>query len=229
MRRAYAGSAILAAVLASQPLVVAEPEGGDLPIVVQRFLPTADQGPHAYTAVRRLEARNGRLSEAAWMEVRTEADASGFRYEITGQGGSGYVRERVFLPALDTERAMWGGVAQGAFTPENYIFEDRGAEETGLAWIGVTPRRKDVLLVRGSIFLKPEDGDLVRMEGALAKTPSFWTRQVQVVRRYDRIAGVRVPVAMESVASLRFLGTATFTMSYDYRSVNGVAVDAAIP
>ena len=81
-----------------------------------------------------------------------------------------------------------------------------------------------MLLVNGSIFLRPDDGDLVRVEGALARTPSFWTRRVEIVRRYDRIAGVRVPVAFESVASIRMAGKATFTMSYEYHSVNGLDV-----
>jgi hypothetical protein len=58
----------------------------------------------------------------------------------------------------------------------------------------------------------------------LSRTLSFWTRKVEIVRRYDRVAGVRVPVALESVASVRMLGKATFTMSYEYHSVNGVPV-----
>ena len=44
-------------------------------------------------------------------------------------------------------------------------------------------------------------------------------------RRYDRIGGVRVPIAFESVASILMAGKATFTMSYEYHSVNGVEVE----
>jgi hypothetical protein len=224
MRRALAGSALFAAVLAPDLPVGAQPDETSLPLALQRFLETVDDGPSSFRAFRRLEARNSHLSDAAWMNVWTTADASGFTYEIVDQGGSGYVRDRVFLQALETEQKMWGAGPRGAITTENYTFEDRGAESTGLAWIGVKPRRKDVLLVNGSIFLRPEDGDLVRVEGALSRTPSFWTRKVEVVRRYDRIAGVRVPVALESVASVRMVGKATFTMSYEYHSVNGVPV-----
>jgi hypothetical protein len=228
MRWALACSAFLAAVLSADTPVDAQPEPG-LPPVLQRFLETVEHGPSSYRAFRRLEARNSHLSHAAWMNVWTTADASGFTYEIVGQGGSDYVRDRVFLPALDAERAMWGAGARGAVTPQNYTFEDRGAEPTGLAWIGVKPRRKDVLLVNGSIFLRPEDGDLVRIEGALSRTPSFWTRKVEIVRRYDRICGVRLPVALESVASVLMVGKATFTMSYEYQSVNGVDVALDLP
>jgi hypothetical protein len=224
MRRALACSALFAAALAADVSVGAQPGETGLPTVVQRHLETLDHGPSSYRAFRRLEARNSHLSHAAWMTVWTTADESGFMYEVVEQSGSGYVRDRVFLPALEAERKMWGAGPRGAFTSENYTFEDRGAEPTGLAWIGVKPRRNDVLLVNGSIFLRPDDGDLVRVEGFLSKTPSFWTRKVEVVRRYDRIAGVRVPIALESVASVLMIGKASFTMSYEYHSVNGVEV-----
>jgi hypothetical protein len=224
MRRALACSALFAVALASDLPIGAQADDSGLPQVLQRFLETLDDGPSSYRAFRRLEVRNGRLSDAAWMNVWTTADTSGFTYEIVDQGGSGYVRDRVFLPALETERTSWGAGARGALTPDNYTFEDRGAESTGLAWIGVKPRRKDVLLVNGSIFLRPHDGDLVRVEGTLSRTPSFWTRKVEIVRRYDRIAGIRVPVALESVASILIAGKATFTMSYEYSNVNGVEV-----
>ena len=223
MRRVFACCALFAAALATGTAVRAQRDTS-VPPVLERFLATVAHGPSSFRAFRHLEARNSHLSDAAWMNVWTTAEASGFRYEIVGQGGSEYVRERVFLPALEAERTMWGAGPRGALTHENYTFEDLGAEPGGLAWIGVQSRRKDVLLVNGSIFLRPDDGDLVRVEGTLSRTPSFWTRRVEIVRRYDRIAGVRVPVAFESVASIRMVGKATFTMSYEYQSVNGLEV-----
>ena len=227
MRPTFLVSALLAGALLQG---VATDAAGQLnreehPPALARFLNAVQQGPESYRALRRLEVRNRRLSEAAWMDVWTDADAAGFRYGIVGQGGSGYVRDRLFMPALETEQKMWGADDKGALTLDNYTFEDRGAESSGLAWIGVTPRRKDVMLVKGSIFLKPDDGDLVRVEGALARTPSFWTRNVEIVRTYERIGGVRVPVRLESTASVRIAGTSTFTMTYEYESINGKPID----
>ena len=227
MRPTFLVSALLAAALVQGVTTGAtgQPSLEQHPPALARFLNTVEQGPASYRALRRLEARNRRLNDPAWMDVWTEADAGGFRYEIVGQGGSGYVRERVFLPALETEQKMWGADDKGALTIDNYTFEDRGAESSGLAWIGVTPRRKDVMLVKGSIFLRPDDGDLVRVEGLLSRTPSFWTRDVEIVRTYERIGGVRVPVRMESTASVRIAGTSTFTMTYEYESINGKPID----
>jgi hypothetical protein len=199
------------------------------PPILQRFLDIDEARPEQVRALRRLEAHNGHLDSAAWMEVWTEADASGFRYETIAEGGSGFVRSRVLKPALETEQRLWQRAHAGAITPENYLFEDLGADEDGLASIGLTPRRKDVLLVHGAIFLRPTDGDLVRIEGALSKTPSFWTKRVEIVRQYARIAGVRLPITLESVASVRLAGRSTFTMTYEYESVNHERVGHPVP
>src|SRR6185503_19678929 len=90
----------------------------------------------------------------------------------------------------------------------------------GLAWLDVKSRRKDVLLVDGSIYVNAIDGDLVRIEGRLSKAPSFWTRRVEVVRCYRRIQGIHVPVSIESVASVLIAGRSTFKMTYHYQTIN---------
>jgi hypothetical protein len=58
----------------------------------------------------------------------------------------------------------------------------------------------------------------------MAKNPSFWTTRVDVVRWYERIAGVRVPVRLDSTAHIRFAGESTLSMIYKYEMVNGVEV-----
>lgn len=66
----------------------------------------------------------------------------------------------------------------------------------------------------------------MRVEGLLSKRPSFWTRKVHVMRRYARIDGVRVPVEMQSSASVLVVGESSFSMTYQYMTVNGRAVKA---
>ena len=64
-------------------------------------------------------------------------------------------------------------------------------------------------------------GELVRLEGRLAKSPSFWVKSVDIVRSYDRIDGVVVPVALDVSATLRLLGPATLHMTYAYSEIKG--------
>jgi hypothetical protein len=196
------------------------------PPVLQRFLSLDDPSPTSYRALRHLEARNEKFDMSAWMDVWTESDASGFHYRIVGEEGSDYIRSRVFRETLETERRMWasGAPDAAALTPANYIFEDRGALADGLAALTIKPRRKDVLLVDGSIFLRPHDGELLKIEGDLAKPPSFWTRHVRIARHFQRFAGVRLPVSLDAVANVRFFGQSTFRAVYEYETVNAERV-----
>ncbi len=187
--------------------------------VVARYDPPARQ----YRALRHLEAQSVKLGAAAWMEAWTDVDPTeGFRYQIAGEGGSGYIRSHVLKPWLESEKKMWaaGEPERASLTFDNYTFDDRGLTADGLECLGVKSRRKDLLLVDGSIYVNASDGDLVRIEGRLSKTPSFWTRRVEVVRHYQRINGVRMPIAIESVAQVLIAGRSTFSMTYEYETVN---------
>ena len=126
---------------------------------------------------------------------------------------------------------MWEKRApdRAALTPANYVFEEPVAGGDGLASLAIRPRRKDALLVDGLIFVKPDDGELVRIEGLLAKAPSFWTRHVQITRWYRRFAGVRMPTALETSANVRIAGASTFRMTYEYQSVNGEKLGSPRP
>jgi hypothetical protein len=70
-------------------------------------------------------------------------------------------------------------------------------------------------------------GELLRVEGLLSKNPSFWTTQVYVTRHYARVDGVRVPIATESLAKIRFVGRSRLDVTYEYESVNGQPVGTA--
>ena len=151
--------------------------------LVQQFLAQDDPTPASIRARRHLEARTEHFGTSAWMDVVTDADTKGFSYRVLGEGGSESIRTRVFRALLDTEKKSWGtgGVDGAALTPANYIFDDELIVADGLARLGVQARRKDVLLINGAFFIRPDDGDLIRMEGQLAKNPSLWTRHVQIV------------------------------------------------
>jgi hypothetical protein len=195
--------------------------------VLQRFLARADGPPVEYRALRHLEARNDHFGASGWIDAWTEFDrAHGFTFEVVGEGGSAYIRKRVLLAALEGEQRLWASSEpqRASLTPDNYSFHDGGSTPDGLEWLGVKPKRKDVLLVEGSIFIQPDDGELARIEGRLSKAPSFWTRRVEIVRQYQRIGGVRVPVAIESVAHVLIAGRSTFRMTYEYETINGQRV-----
>jgi hypothetical protein len=225
----------LLGLLAVGSLAVEARRGGAQPVdqgrdrngLVQRFLSASDRPLVSYRAIRRLSAvtRGGKMN--ATLTVRTSLGPdTGFQYEVLEETGSGMIRSKVLHAALEAERdaRRKDQTARAALTEANYRFTPGEVTPDGLARVAISPKRKDVMLVEGSILLTHEEADLVRIEGLLVKRPSFWTRRVEIVRRYRRIAGVRVPVAMGSTADVLFAGKSTFTMDYEYESINGSEV-----
>ena len=196
---------------------------------IKQFLAQDDTQP-AYRAVRHLEAENG--SRKGWLDAITEySPETGFRYEITAEGGSGYMRTKVLKALLDGELAVIarGETKRSSLDPANYKFQPNGIDSDGLANVLLSPRRKERVLVSGMMALNTTDGGLVRLQGRLAKSPSFWIKNVDIVRTYERIHGTVVPVSLESRAQVRFLGEATLRMTYAYSEIDGRAFEAPKP
>ena len=194
---------------------------------IHRFLAPDHEPLVSYRAFRRLTAstRGGKMS--ASLEAWTTLDpVRGFTYEITAREGSGLIQGKVLVAALDAERDAVKAADrdQSALTPANYEFLDINPEDERLIKMDVRPRRKSVMLVNGALFIEADSSDLVRIEGELSKRPSFWTRRVRVVREYERLEGVHVPVSMSSTADVLIVGASTFSMTYRYTEINGKTV-----
>lgn len=192
---------------------------------IDRFLSGHEAPLSSYRAVRtlRAETRGGKMRAA--LEATTTLDASGFSYQIVEETGSGTIRSKVLHAALEAEeRVHKSDVPQIAISSQNYDFLPGVLDESGLVRVGIRPKRRAPMLLEGDIFLTEPGADLVRVEGNLVKKPSFWTRRVHLVRRYARIAGVRVPIAMTSTADVFIVGQSSFSMDYRYDQINGVPV-----
>jgi len=217
---------VLVALTALTTLALAEPAStpNAFEPVLHRFLSRADEPLVTYRGTRRLEGRNERFNVSGWMEIATELTADGFHYRVIDEGGSDLIRGRVFRSMLESEEQIFanGDAARSSFTSINYDLTAADASEPGLVKLFARPKRKDITLIDGAVYITDTDADLVRVEGQLAKSPSFWTRRVEVVKQYARVAGLRVPVRVDSTAQIRFAGPSTMTMTYEYEMVNGV-------
>jgi hypothetical protein len=188
---------------------------------IRQFL-ARDHTQRDYKGTRRLEAANG--DRTGWIEATTEySQQRGFEYQVTAEGGSDYIRNKVLRPVLEGERTAFlkGEAAKAALAHANYTFEPTGVDADGLVNIRLSPRRKERMLVAGTMLLSPDDGALVRLQGRLAKSPSFWVKSVQIVRSYKRINNVVLPVRLETNARLKLLGPATLRMTYAYSEIDG--------
>jgi hypothetical protein len=198
-------------------------------VQAQDQLPVLNNPPLTqYRAFRRMHARNEKFNQEAWLEAWTELNGNTFRYEITSERGSDYIRTKVLKALLTREQEIVakGEAGRAEICLENYEFEEttHSGEEK---YVTLKAKRKDMLLVNGRMVLNSEGTELLRVEGTLSKNPSFWTSLVTVVRQFARLDGVRVPVSTETVAKLKFAGQARLDVRYEYESVNGRPVGLA--
>jgi len=196
---------------------------------ISQFLQSHRPALTSYRARRHMEAstRQGtmRASLDAWTSLAPDGS---FSFEIIQESGSDLIRGHVLRAALiEEQRSRRANELDAAsLTPANYLL--RVGPSTGdLIRIELIPKRSTRMLIVGSALVTRDDADLVQVEGTLAKRPSFWTKRVEVTRRYARVAGVRVPIEMRSTADVMLVGASTFSMTYHYVMINERPVDAS--
>ena len=175
-----------------------------------------------------MHARNDHFGQEGWLEAWTEFDQRGFRYTIVSERGSDYIRSKVLKAVLKREQELVadGDCGRSELTPDNYDFEEM-QQGDGEQYVTLKPKRKDVLLVDGRMVLSGDGSELLRVEGRLSKNPSFWTSLVNVIRHYARLDGVRVPIATESTAKVKFAGLSHLDVHYEYETINNRPVSLA--
>ena len=161
--------------------------------------------------------------DGGWTELDGRAASA---IEIVSERGSETIRNKVMKTLLKREKELIavGDSGRSELTSENYEFARRNHGTRSARYILIKPKRKDLLLVDGRMVLSEDGRDLLRVEGKLSKNPSFWTSLVNVVRRYARLDGVRVPIATESTAKVKFVGDSQLRVDYEYETINGQPV-----
>jgi hypothetical protein len=202
---------------------------GSSSVDIERLLAQSNHpSPPPYRALRRME---GGLTDdgekRGWLEALTEyRPGKGLRYEIVGEGGSEYVRNKILRSMLATEQELLatGKRLRASLEAKNYEFADDGVTADGLRRVALKPLKKSDGILHGRLFLDPSSQLLTRMEGRLVKSPSFWLRDVDVTWNFAEIGGHLVPIEMISSGRVRIFGRSNFRMVYKYQSIGGRAV-----
>lgn len=146
-------AALLAAPLGQEPPVDPAPRTD----AASRFLARNEPPVTQAVALRHLVATTRGGAMSGWVDACTALEAGEFRYWIVDEGGSGAVRKRALIAALDGEvNARKENVTRAALDPSNYEFAPETAEN-GLLRVGLTPRRKETMLIDGAMLLAAED------------------------------------------------------------------------
>jgi hypothetical protein len=116
-------------------------------------------------------------------------------YRMLGFNGDNSVKKDVIARYLSAELQAQTGPDLG-ITPENYKFKYKGIQaHDGHAHyvLAVTPRKRQVGLFRGELWLDQNTYMPVREAGRFVKSPSIFLKKMEFVRTYELHDGVSIP------------------------------------
>src|SRR5487761_489741 len=147
-------------------------------------------------------------------------------FTSTSGKGSGFIRNHVFLRIMKDEehRVRANKHPDSLITPQNYTLKVIGKARIGNSdcWvISAVPKRKEIDLFEGTIWVDNQDYAIVKIAGHLAKSPSFWIKRVDFVRDYQKIGGFWLLSREEAASIVRLVGKETLTVDYRDYNVNG--------
>jgi len=152
--------------------------------------------------------------------VSVSCDGDGRKhFEIVSEQGWKSANSHVLQKMLESEEETSQPEKRFAtrVALENYSFELLGTEvvDGRLAYVlRLLPKRQDKYLFEGRIWVDSEDFAMIQAEGRPAKSPSFWTRSIHFVARYQKSGDFWFPLSTESVTEARIFGKTNVTINY---------------
>jgi hypothetical protein len=180
-----------------------------------------------YSVKRVYRVTNGKGTLSAEEQVSLEFEAPGIkRYTVTSEKGSAVVRRLVFKRLLDSEVETAGGRSRtdSSISPANYRFQVLGEEQLDgrpCYMVEATPTRNAKYLFRGKVWIDSQDFAVAKIDGEPATNPSWWTKKIHFVRRYQKIGDFWLPRSDESVNQVRIFGTHILTIEHQDYEVAG--------
>jgi hypothetical protein len=139
--------------------------------------------------------------------------------------GDGFVKSNVITRLLQSEvdHVEKDDPALTAISTANYKFSYKGATRIGDVLVHVyqvKPRKKRPGLFKGRVYLDAHTGALLRAEGSVVKSPSFFVKHIEFVQEYADVESFTLPVHVHSEANARILGrTIVDIVHRDYQPV----------
>jgi len=132
-------------------------------------------------------------------------------YTIQETNGSG-LGQMIVRRMLVNEAEVTKDYVSTDISADNYDFRFIREEEVSgqrCYVLELLPRRKEKHLLHGDIWVDADTYLLRRFEGELAKTPSWWVRDVGVTFVYGDVGGMWLQTASQATARVRILGPCT--------------------
>ena len=148
--------------------------------------------------------------------------------------GDGFVKNNVITRLLQSEvdHVKQEDGALTALSKENYKFSYKGTASVDGRTVHVfqlKPRTKRPGLFKGRMYVDAYSGSLVRVEGGVVKSPSFFVRKIEFVQDYADVGNFTFPVHIHSEAVARVIGRTVVDIYHrDYQPVGSSLQSAGI-
>jgi hypothetical protein len=173
-----------------------------------------DQQLGGYTDVTVIHAELPDVYQKGEYELQRHYAAPGtLKFVPVHYTGDGFVKTNVIVRLLQVEedRLQNRETSPTAITGANYKFAYAGQSDIDGRLVhayDVKPRAKRKGLFKGRMYLDPVTGSLVRTEGVLTKSSSFFIKKVRFVNDYADIGTFTLPVRLHVVVLARIIGHA---------------------
>lgn len=139
-------------------------------------------------------------------------------YHMLGFNGDGAIKKEVIARYLAADAQAQEG-PNLSITPENYKFKFKGLQSDNGAQVYVfqlSPRKRQVGLFKGDLWLDPKTAMPMRESGRFVKTPSIFLKKMEFVRTYELRNGISIPQRVESLVDTRLFGRVQMNINFTH-------------
>jgi hypothetical protein len=149
-------------------------------------------------------------------------------FKAVNFAGDSFVKTNVISRLLQSEvdHAKTADNADTAITTANYKFAYKGVQEVEgqpLCHVfQVKPRHNRVGLFKGTVYLNVYTAAMVRAEGRMVKSPSFFVKNIQFSQDYTEVDGFDLVSHIHSTADARIIGKTVVDITHSYLQARSI-------
>jgi hypothetical protein len=182
-------------------------------------------GLGGYTATSLIDAELPDSAQKAEFELKQHyAAPAALEFSPLRWSGDSFVKSNVIVRLLQSEvdHVHRREQSETAINSANYKFSYKGSSlinEVPVYVYEVKPHKKRVGLFKGKIYLDASTGELVRAQGRIVKSPSFFIKKIDFIQDYAHVNGFTLPLHLHSEAQTRIIGKAVIDITNrDYQT-----------
>ena len=202
----------------------AGPSGPDASdsVILQRYLTASETQKLSLRGMRSdvdISAKLPKLKKEGSMHaLRSISKVGQVTYHALGFSGDNTIKKDVIARYLTAEVQAQGSGQDLSITPANYKFKFRGlmdGDGKQVYVFNVAPRKKEVGLFKGEVWLDPTTCMPLREQGRFVKNPSIFFKKMEFVRIYELHDGISRPLHIDSVVQTRIVGPVELSINFN--------------